>query len=99
MGELIVFENRPIFDVTQIAQGDLLYARHRSWDKGRGGIVTRVTAEKLTVQYHPGIGNVTNHFHIPVSEAAEGQWEMRWSKDMAEIGEIEMAEDGENAGA
>ena len=99
MGELIVFENRPIFDVTQIAQGDLLYARHRSEEKGRGGIVTRVTAEKLTVQYHPGIGNVTNHFHIPVSEAAEGQWEIRWSKDMVEIGEVEMAEDGENAGA
>ena len=88
--ELVVIENRPVFDTTQAERGDLVYARHRSWEKGRGGILTRVTAEKLTVQYYPPIGNVTNHFEIPISEAAAGQWEIRWSKDLLEIGDVEM---------
>ena len=88
--ELVIIENRPIFDTAQVERGDLIYARHRSDEKGRGGIITRVTAEKLTVQYHPGVGNVTNHFEIPISEVAEGQWEIRWSKDLTEIGEVEM---------
>ena len=94
--ELIVIENRPVFDTTQIARGDVLYARFRSWEEGRGGIVTRVTADKLTVQYHPGIGNVTNHFYIPVTEVADGQWEIRWSKDLLEIGEVEMTPESED---
>lgn len=88
--ELIVIENRPVFDTTQVERGDLVYARHRSQETGRGGIITRVTAEKLTVQYHPRVGNVTNHFEIPISEVAEGQWEIRWSKDLLEIGDVEM---------
>ena len=95
--ELLIIENRPVFDTEQIARGCLMYARHRSWDEGRGGVVTRVTPEKLTVQYHPGIGNVTNHFYIPVNEAAEGEWEIRWTKDLLEIGEVEMTPEEEDA--
>lgn len=98
---LIITENRPVFDTGEIARGYLVYARHRSWDEGLGGFVTRVSGDKVTVQYHPGIGNVTNHFHIPAKEVADGQWEIRWSKDMTEIGSIEMAsgeEETENAG-
>ena len=41
--------------------------------------MTAATEDQLIVQYYPGIGNVTNHFIIPVSEAAEGQWEIRCS--------------------
>ena len=97
--ELVVIENRPVFDTTQAERGDLVYARHRSWEKGRGGILTRVTAEKLTVQYYPPIGNVTNHFEIPISEVAGGQWEIRWTKGLLEIGDVEMAsEESETAG-
>ena len=39
----------------------------------------------VAVQFHPGIGNVTNHFFILASEAAAGQWEIRWSVDMSEV--------------
>ena len=49
--------------------------------------MTAATEDQLIVQYYPGIGNVTNHFIIPVSEAAEGQWEIRWSSDMTDIQE------------
>ena len=50
------------------------------------------------MQYHPGIGNVTNHFMIPVSEAVSGQWEIRWSADMSEVFEYGIKADGEQQG-
>lgn len=90
---LIIDSSRKIFDTSQVSKGYLLYAKHRSWDDGHSGIVTAVTEDKLTVQYHPAIGNVMNHFFIPATEVADGQWHIRWSKDMDEIGEIKMAEE------
>lgn len=74
-----------MYDLSRVKPGDLIYARHDTWDSGRGGFVTSATEKQLTVQYHPGIGNVTNHFHIPVAEAVGGQWEIRWSADMSEV--------------
>lgn len=81
------------FDLGQIRRGDLLWGRHCTWNEGKAGVVTAATEGQLTVQYYPGIGNVTNHFMIPVSEAADGQWEVRWSSDMAKIQEYGMPED------
>lgn len=82
------------FNLTQIGCGYLLWGRHSSWSEGKAGFVTAATEEQLVVQYHPGIGNVTNHFIIPVSEAAEGQWEIRWSADMSEVQEYGIKEAG-----
>lgn len=82
---LLIDRQETLYDLTQIRPGCLLYARHCTWDSGRAGFVTAITEKNLTVQYHPGIGNVTNHFHIPVSEAAAGQWEIRWSFDLSEV--------------
>ena len=82
---LITEEAKAVFDLSLIARGYLLWGRHCTWEEGKVGFVTSATEEQLTVQYHPGIGNVTNHFVIPVSEAAEGQWEIRWSKELSEI--------------
>lgn len=73
------------FDLTQIKCGYLLWGKHRTWNEGKAGFVTSATEEKLIVQYYPGIGNVTNHFIIPVSEVKGGQWEIRWSADMVEV--------------
>lgn len=75
----------PSFDLSLVKRGDLLWGKHRTWDEGKAGFVTAATEKQLIVQYHPGIGNVTNHFMIPVSEAAGGQWEIRWSSDMTVI--------------
>ena len=49
--------------------------------------MTSATEDQLIVQYYPGIGNVTNHFIIPIAEAVDGQWEIRWSADMTEVKE------------
>ena len=89
---LIIDSSRKIFDTKQVKRAYLIYAKHRSWGEGRSGIVTAVTENRLTVQFHPEIGNVMNHFFIPAEEAADGQWEIRWSKDMSEIGEMKMEE-------
>lgn len=92
---LIQESSRPVFDTTQIERGHLLYAKHRSWDEGKGGIVTRVSEDEITVQFHPGIGNVTNHFFIPAKEVAAGEWLVRWSADLSEVKTTEDATTGE----
>ncbi len=92
---LIIDSSRKVFDTTQVAKGYLLYAKHRSWSEGHSGIVTLVTEDRLTVQYHPEIGNVMNHFFVPASEAADGEWLIRWSKDLSEVEEIKMSEDSD----
>ncbi|EOS47359.1 hypothetical protein C809_02235 [Lachnospiraceae bacterium MD335] len=81
---LITEKPATFFDTEQIKRGHLLWGKHRTWNEGRSGFVTAVTKDCLTVQYYPGIGNVTNHFMIPISEAADGQWEIRWSYDMSQ---------------
>lgn len=83
------------YDLTQIKRGCLLWGKHYTWSEGKAGFVTSATEERLIVQYHPGIGNVTNHFIIPVSEAVEGQWEIRWSADMSEVFEYGIETDAE----
>lgn len=98
---LITEKPAKMFDLSQIRRGDLLWGRHRTWTDGKAGFVTSATEEQLIVQYYPGIGNVTNHFVVPVSEVAEGQWEIRWSPDLAKVWEYAAKEDdgaGEEAG-
>lgn len=82
---LIVDSVSKVFDTAQIEKGYLVYAKHRTWAEGKAGFVTAVTDTQITVQYHPGIGNVTNHFFLPASEVAAGEWEVRWSKDMSQV--------------
>lgn len=86
---MVLITEKPsmIFDLNQIARGDLLWGKHRSWSKGKAGFVTAATKDQLIVQYYPGIGNVTNHFVIPVAEVAAGEWEIRWSEDMVQVQE------------
>lgn len=95
---LIIEQQETLFDLSQIKQGYLLYGRHYTWEEGRVGFVTSATEKKLTVQYHPGIGNITNHFFIPVSEAAAGEWEIRWSADLTEVWEYKPQGDEKEEG-
>lgn len=85
-----------VFDADAIKRGSLVHGKHQTWQEGKAGFVTAVTEEELTVQYHPGIGNVTNHFFIPASEVAEGQWELRWSDDLSEVHEYKMEPKGDS---
>lgn len=82
---LVIEQPTAAFDLSQIKRGDLVWGKHFTWDEGKAGFVTAATKEQLIVQYHPGIGNVTNHFIVPVAEAVEGQWQLRYSSDMTEV--------------
>ena len=82
---LVVEQPIATFDLSEIARGDLVYGKHRTWPEGKAGFVTSATEKELIVQYHPGIGNVTNHFRIPIDEAVDAQWEIRYSHDMSEV--------------
>lgn len=74
-----------LMDLYQRKPGFLLYGRHKTWEAGKSGIVIAVAENRLAVQYFPGIGNVTNHFFIPVSEAENKEWEIRWTYDLSEV--------------
>lgn len=92
---LVTEKPRAAFDLAEIERGYLLWGRHRSWKEGKAGFVTSATEDQLIVQYYPSIGNVTNHFIIPVSEAVGGQWEIRWSANMTEVKEYGIEADGD----
>ncbi|MGN0483687.1 MAG: DUF5026 domain-containing protein [Lachnospiraceae bacterium] len=85
---LIVEEHVKTYDLSQIHLGDLIYAKHVSWSTGVSGFVSAVDKEKILVQYHPSIGNIVNHFFIPVEEVSVGDWEIRWSEDLTVIHDV-----------
>jgi hypothetical protein len=95
---LVIEQPVASFDLSQVKRGDLLWARHFTWDEGKAGFVTSAVENQLIVQYHPGIGNVTNHFIIPISEAVAGKWEIRWSADLTEVQSYNVGADEEQEG-
>ena len=68
---LVVEQPIATFDLSEIARGDLVYGKHRTWPEGKAGFVTSATEKELIVQYPPGIGNVTNHFRIHIDEEVD----------------------------
>ena len=79
---LIIRNPTNVFDTKEIQRGTLIYAKHKSWSDGERGFVVSFVENKVTVQYPPQIGNVTNHFFIYADEVANGDWEIRYSNDM-----------------
>lgn len=82
---LITQKPETVFDTSEIKAGYLVYAKNSSWNQGISGFATAVTESEIIVQYHPGIGNVTNHFFIKAKEVEAGEWEIRYSADMSEV--------------
>lgn len=78
---LLVDKNRQCFDLDEIGRGTLVYAKHETWQEGQTGIVTEISERCMRVQYLPSVKNVLNHYLIPVQEAADGEWEIRYSTD------------------
>lgn len=73
------------FNTKEIRRGTLIYAKHKTWDKGEMGFVTSAKEDEVIVQYPPAVGNVTNHFFLPVEEVVNGDWEIRYSNDMQTV--------------
>lgn len=92
---LVITEPVTTFNLSQVKRGDLIWAKYQTWGEGEAGFVTSARSDQLIVQYHPGIGNVTNHFIIPISEVVAKEWEIRWSEDMAEVHEYNIKKEGE----
>lgn len=82
---LVVNGEVPTFNLNAIKPGDCIYAKHNTWETGNTGFVSSVTGECVVGNFYPGIGQIVNHFIIPVSEAAAGEWEIRWSNDLVDI--------------
>lgn len=97
---LIANNTVPEFDLTEIHRGTLIRAKHRSWSDPVTGFVASAKKSVVLVQYPPTIQNVTNHFFIPAKEAADGQWEIRYTNDMETIAKYpeEGIDESEDAG-
>jgi len=77
---LITEITQKVFNSETIDRGSLVYARHQSWEEGKGGFVTAISEKEISIQYYSGIGSIKNHFTISSEDI--GQWEIRWSKDL-----------------
>jgi len=73
------------FDMSAIKPGNLCWAKREGMDEAVTGFISAATADELIVQYHPDIGNVTNHAIISISDVIDGKWQIRWSSDLVEI--------------
>ena len=82
----------PVFDSEQVRKGDLIRAKHKTWDEYKNGRVVGITSNELVVLYHTGIGNVSNHFVMLASEVAGGEWQGTWTEDMQAVQDIVPAE-------
>ena len=82
---LVVEQPIATFDLSEIARGELVYFKHRTRPEGKDGFVTSATEKELIEKYQTSIDNVTNHFRIPIDEAVDAQWEIRYSHDMSEV--------------
>lgn len=72
---------RAEFNLDEIKKGTLIYARHKSWNEGISGIVTRAIESQITVLFPHEKTNTQNHFFIPAVEVETDQWEIRYSND------------------
>lgn len=86
---LIKDNEAPVFDREQVHKGDLIRAKHLTWDEYRNGLVVSITDDRLVAQYYTGYGNVTNHYVMLASEVSRGEWQAAWTSDMEEISELE----------
>lgn len=83
----------PVFDSEQVHKGNLIRAKHQTWDEYRNGLVVGITSNELVVLYHTGIGNVSNHFVMLASEVGRGEWQGTWTEDMQIIQDISTLDD------
>lgn len=92
---LIKERDAPVFDREQVHKGDLIRAKHRTWNEYRNGLIVGVADDRLVVLYHAGIGNVSTHFVMLASEVSRGEWQGRWTADMESVSEIETPAEGD----
>lgn len=87
---LIKDREAPVFDREHVRKGDLMRAKHRTWDEPRNGVVVSVADNRLVVQYYTGYGNVTNHFAMLAGEVNRGEWQAAWTSDLEAISRLEV---------
>lgn len=92
---LITENAAPVFDREQVHKGDLIRAKHETWDGYRNGVVVSVSDDRAVVFYYAGYGNVTNHYVILATEVERGEWDVKWSSDLETINSTD---DGEGTG-
>ena len=94
---LITENAAPVFDLDQVRKGDLIRAKHETWNEYRNGVVISASEKELVAHYYAGYGNVSNHFVIFASEVEAGEWSVKWTTDMETINDTDI-DQGEDDG-
>jgi hypothetical protein len=82
---LITNVSTPTFDLTAIRQGDAIRVRRAGDTTPRNGIVTRLTANAMTVLYANVQNNQTSFVELAAVDVAVGVWEVWWTTDFVTI--------------
>lgn len=95
---LLIKDNAaPVFDTDQVHRGDLIRAKHETWDDYRNGLVIGVKDAMLVCLYYADYGNVSNHYTVLADEVSRGEWLIQWTSDMETIYELEMTDEEDEA--
>lgn len=86
--EILKDMEQKVFNIAVLSRGYFIYGKHRSWPEGVNGLIANVAEEELLVQFLPGIRNVTNHYRIRAEDTANGEWELKISRDLKSIEEV-----------
>ena len=78
---IIKNNTRTEIDLDEIKRGTLIWAKHRTWECGIGGVVSTVNADMIFVRFLPKIQNVRNHYVITAKELEKCEWQVRYSSD------------------
>lgn len=96
---LLIEKTTKEIDLTEIARGNPICARHRTWgkwDSWKSGLVSDVSEKQIIVTFLPETQNIQNHFIISAADIAAGAWEIRWSSDGLET--VKTVEGGSDDG-
>lgn len=87
---LILTKESPVFDLTKIAVGDFVRARHRTWKEDINGIAVHIDEERLQCIYLPQIHRATRYFTVRAQEVKGSEWSLACSHDLTAVEKVEM---------
>lgn len=76
------------FNLDVVKESWCVYIKHISWEQGITGYISALSKDSMTIQFCPGIRNVSNHTFVTAESVAKGEWELRISPDLKDIFEF-----------
>ena len=91
--QIVTKKEESKFNLEEIKEGWCAYIKHSSWTEGKAGYISALSENIMTVQFCPGIRNISNHTFVKAKDVATGEWEIRVSPDLKNIYEYKESVD------